>query len=75
MNKIVFNIGLLIFFVSVIYFSQRSLPIEDIIIRSMVVFVAATIMISFMTILFIRAINKTAISRRKNISENIGREL
>lgn len=75
MNKIVFNIGLLIFFISVIFFSQKSLPIEVIIIRSLVIFLAATIMIGFMTILFIRAINKTAISRRKNISDNIGREL
>lgn len=75
MNKIVFNIGLLIFFISVIYFSQKNLPVEDIVIRSLVVFVVVTILISIMALLFIKAINKTVISKRKNLSDNLGREI
>jgi len=75
MNKIVLNIGLLIFFLSIIFFSQRGLAVEDIIMRALIIFVVSTILMSILVIIFIRSINKTAIAKEKNLTENISREV
>lgn len=59
MNKIVLNFGLLVFFISLIFYSQKDLPIHDIIIRSLLIFVMITIAATIVAILFIKAANKS----------------
>jgi len=74
MNKIVLHTGLLVFFISIIFFSQKSMALQDIFIRSMVIFVVFTIMFGIIVLLFVKSINKTSLSKGKNFSENINRE-
>ncbi len=71
MNKIILNVGLLLFFLAIIYFSQRQLPVADVLVRSFAVFVFTTGMLAVIGIVFIRSINKKSISKHNNISENI----
>lgn len=73
MNKIIVQIGLLVFFISVIFFVQKNLAIQDVLIRSLVLFVASTIMLSLLYLVFVKSINKMAVSKRKSFSDNIGR--
>jgi membrane protein implicated in regulation of membrane protease activity len=70
MNKIVLNAGLLVFFISIIFFSQKGMALPDILLRSLVLFVVATIMLSILAIAFIKAINKAAETKRQD-SENM----
>jgi hypothetical protein len=65
MNKIILNIGLLSFFLSIIYFSQRGLSVEDVVIRSFAVFVILTILIGILALTFLKAINKTSQKKAK----------
>lgn len=74
MNKIILHTGFLFFFISVIFFSQKGMAVEDILLRSLVVFVVFTIMLSVMAIMLVKSVNKAAINKRKSLSENIGRE-
>lgn len=66
MNKIILNVGLLIFFLSIIIFSQQGMLVEDVLIRSFVIFFVATLMLTILALSFIRAINKTSIEKHKN---------
>lgn len=74
MNKIILHTGFLIFFISVIFFSQKGMALEDILIRSLVVFVVATIMLSVLAIVFVKSINKTALAKGKSTIDNNSRE-
>ncbi len=71
MNKIILQFGLLSFFVSIIIFSQQGLQLQDVLVRSFVVFVILTIMMSILVIVFIRFINKTSFDKQKEISDNL----
>lgn len=73
MNKLVLNIGLLSFFLAIIYFSQRGLAIEDVVIRSFAVFVILTILLGILALLFLKAINKTS-QKKSNSLANLGRK-
>ncbi|MGE5497757.1 MAG: hypothetical protein ACM3Q2_06800 [Syntrophothermus sp.] len=64
----------MIFFISVIFFSQKGMALEDILIRSLVVFVVATIMLSVLALVFVKSINKTAMAKGKNVIDNNTRE-
>ncbi|MFZ1292275.1 MAG: hypothetical protein WAR79_19425 [Melioribacteraceae bacterium] len=66
MNKIILNIGLLIFFVSVIIFSQQGMLVEDILVRSFIIFFIATLLLTILALTFIKAINKASIDKQKN---------
>jgi membrane protein implicated in regulation of membrane protease activity len=70
MNKVIINIGLLIFFISIIIFSKMKLPVEDVLIRSFAVSIVLTIMVSVIIILFIRAMNRISVSK-KNENQKI----
>lgn len=72
MNKIIVQIGLLVFFISIIFFGQKEMAIQDILVRSLVLFAASTIMLSLLYLVFVRSINKAAVSKRKSFSDNIG---
>lgn len=71
MNKILLQIGLLFFFLSLIFFSQLGLPVIDVIVRSFIVFMAIMVMSSVLTLIFIKAVNKVAqekVDLEKNLS-------
>lgn len=65
------NFGLLVFFVSIIFFSQKGLMIQDVIIRAFVIFFVVTLMFSFLALAFVKAINKTSFEKGKQINENL----
>ncbi len=71
MNRIVFNLGLLIFFLAIIFFSQREMPVLEVLIRSFTVFVFLTSMLAIMGIVLIRAINKKALTKKTDLSDNL----
>lgn len=71
MNKIVFRFGLLIFFISVIIFSQNGMSLTDVLFKSFIVFFVVTVMFSILTIAFIKAINKASEERVKKVNENL----
>lgn len=66
MNKIILNVGLLIFFISIIIFSQQGMLVEDILLKSFIIFFVATLMLTVLALSFIKAINKTSIEKQKN---------
>jgi hypothetical protein len=70
MYKIVLEIGLLIFFLSIVIFLQQGILLETALFRSVVVFIAFTIMFTVVMIIFIRAINKSSIKKEKLTNQN-----
>lgn len=70
MNKIVLYFGLLVFCISIIIFSQQDLQIVDVLLRSLVVFIVVTIMLSILAIAFLKAINKASVNKEKHFNEN-----
>lgn len=46
MNKLVLNIGLLVFCFSIIFFSQRQLPVTEVLTKSLIIFIITTIVLS-----------------------------
>lgn len=69
MNKIVINIGLLVFFISIIIFSQHGIELEDILLRSFVIFIVVTLLLGILVLAFIKAINKASIAKAKSYNE------
>ena len=73
MNKILIQVGLIIFFVSIIFFAQRGLPIEQVLLRSFMVFIFVTIMITIITLLILRSGNmKSSFKKKEHFAENLG---
>ena len=70
MNKIVLQIGLLVFFVSIIFFAQRGLPIDQILLKSFMLFIFITIMLSIIALLIIKATRKTAYKKKDELVQN-----
>ena len=58
MNKVLIQFGLLIFCFSLIFFSQRGMPLQDVVLKSFIVFIALTIVLSVVTIFVFKIINK-----------------
>ncbi len=58
MHKIVLNFGLLIFFISLLIFSQQNIPLEDVFIRAFAIFVIVTLMSGILVIVFLKAVSK-----------------
>jgi len=71
MNKIILNFGLLVFFISMIIFSQKGWLIEQVLLKSFIVFVVITVMFSILAIVFVKAINKTTFEKSKNSNQNL----
>lgn len=59
MNRIILNIGLLIFCFSIIFFSQREMSVVEVITKSFIVFISSTVILSVTAILLIKLIQKT----------------
>ena len=66
MNKIILNIGLLLFFLSIIIFSQQGMLVEDVLIKSFIIFFTSTLILTVLALSFIRAINKISNDKQKN---------
>lgn len=71
MNKIVLNFGLLVFFISMIIFSQKGWMLDQILLKSFIVFVVITVMFSILALVFVKAINKTTFEKGKHSNQNI----
>ena len=71
MNKIVLRFGLLVFFFSVIFFTQRGLVIEKVLLNSFAIFILVTTMLSLIVIGLIKAINNNSLSKLGDISDNL----
>lgn len=65
MNKIVLQIGLLIFSISIIYYSSRNIPLEDILLRSIIIFFAFTLLTGLIVLMFMKSINKVSFEKNK----------
>ena len=70
MNKIILNIGLLLFFLAIIFFSQRQLPVMDVLIKSFSIFILSTVMLAILGIVIIRSINKRSLDKSNNVTEH-----
>ena len=70
MSKILLQLGLLFFFLSLIFFSQLGLPIVDVIVRSFIIFISVTVLLTIFTLIFIRAVNKV-LQSRDNLENNL----
>lgn len=55
MNKLVLNIGLLIFCFSIIFFSQRQLPVTEILFKSLIIFIISTVVLSIGAYILIKS--------------------
>lgn len=71
MNKIILQAGLLVFFFSVIYFTQRGMPFEKILLNSFVIFIILTTMLSVIVIGIIKAINKNSFNKLGGYSDGL----
>ena len=71
MNKIVLQFGLLVFFFSVIFFTQRGLVIDKVLLNSFAIFILVTTMLSLIVIGLIKAINNNSLSKLGDISDNL----
>ncbi len=72
MNKIVMNVGMLFFFLSIIFFSQMNLSLIDILVRSFAIFIFLTSMLGILALVLIRSINKKSFEKGNDFSENLG---
>jgi len=70
MNKLILNFGLLVFCLSVIFFSRVGLPIQDVLFKSFLIFILLTVMLSIIVIIFIRAVNKVAFDKNSELTKN-----
>lgn len=58
MNKVLLQFGLLIFCFSLIFFSQRGMPLQDVVMKSFIVFISLTIVLSVVVLFVFKMINK-----------------
>ena len=71
MNKIVLQVGLLIFSLSLIYFGQRNISFVEVLVKSFIMFIASTITLSVIAIIFMRSINKASEKKGDEIAKKI----
>lgn len=71
MNKIILNIGLLFFFLSVIFFAQREIPFYDVLFKSFAIFFFITLVLTILSIVFIKSINKKTLNKSQQLKENL----
>jgi hypothetical protein len=71
MNKIVLQFGLLTFFFSIIFFTQRGMSLEKVLINSFAIFILLTTMLSIIVIGLIKAINRNSLNKLGDISEQL----
>ena len=74
MHKAIIQIGLLIFFLAVFFFTRMGMPIQDILLRSTILFLAATILITVVALIFFRSVNNISSDSSEEITENSDRK-
>lgn len=67
MNKLVLNIGLLVFCFSIIFFSQRQLPVTEVLIKSLIIFIVTTVVLSIGAYILVKSFDS---NDDKNQNEN-----
>jgi uncharacterized membrane protein YhhN len=70
MNKVILQIGLLVFFLGVLFFTRMGLPLQDILFRSVILFLALTIIMSVIAIMFLKSLKKISPGMTNEFSEN-----
>ncbi len=70
MNKIVVQFGLLVFCISIVFFLQQGLMLEDVLLKSIVVFIIVTMALSIIALTFLKAINNTAKKKSDELDNN-----
>lgn len=71
MNKIIFLTGLLVFFFSVIYFTQKGAGLEVVLLNSFVIFIMLTVLLSLITLGLIKSINKNSFDKINSYSNDL----
>lgn len=71
MNKIVLNLGLLVFFISIIFFSRTGMPVQDVILKAFLIFFFLTVMLSIAAIVFMKSINKVSLQKKQDLNTNL----
>lgn len=74
MNKIVLQVGLLIFSLSLIYFGQRSIEFTEVLLRSFIMFIASTLVLAVITLILIKFINNVSVKKNAEVAKNLGRK-
>ena len=71
MHKIILQFGLLVFALSVIFFSRLGMPVQEVLLRAFLIFIFVTVMISLIAILFIRSVNKISYTKQNELTDKI----
>ena len=71
MKKIILQIGLLFFFLSAIFFSQRGFSIPDVLLKSFVVFIMVAVMLSFLAIVLLKSVKRETEKEKEDVSDNL----
>ncbi len=71
MNKIILQFGLLVFFLSIFFFSQEGKDIGQSLLKSFMIFAVVTAMGSIFMIVFIRSINKSSRKPSQSLEKNL----
>lgn len=59
MNKVLIQFGLLVFCFSLIFFSQRGMALQDVVLKSFIVFITLTIVLSVIVLFVLKMLNKS----------------
>ncbi len=70
MNKIILHFGLLVIFLSLLFFSQQNIPIQDVLIKSFAIFIVITLMSGILVIVFFRSVSKMLYKKAMNKEYN-----
>lgn len=70
MHRIVLDIGLLVFFLSIIVFVRMQLPITEILLRSLILFIALSILLSVSAIFIGKTLGKASVDEADETSNN-----
>ena len=70
MNKILLNFGLLIFCFAIIFFVQREMPLYEVLLNSVLVFVILMLVLGIMALSLLKVLRKTA-SMKSNESDEL----
>jgi len=70
MHRIVLDIGLLVFFLSIIVFVRMQLPVTEILLRSLILFIALSILLSVSAIFIGKTLGKASVDEADETSNN-----
>ncbi len=74
MNKIISRIGLLSFFLSIIFFMNRGLPILQVFFKAFLIFVFVTILASIVALITLRQVKKASVLNKEEFEKNLSKK-